>query len=58
VAGARELYFTTPHFDGFAAVLCCLDRLHQDDLTELAAEAWACRAPRRLLAQFPLPPAG
>ena len=25
-------------------------------LTELAAEAWACRAPRRLLAEHPLAP--
>ena len=58
IAEEPELYFTTSHFDGYAAVLCRLDRLHGDDLTELAAEAWACRAPRRLLAQHPLPPAG
>ena len=58
IAEEPELYVTTSHFDGYAAVLCRLDRLHEDDLTELAMEAWACRAPRRLLAQHPLPPAG
>ncbi len=56
IAEEPELYFTTSHFDGYAAVLCRLDRLDQRDLTELATEAWACRAPRRLLAQHPLPP--
>ncbi|RBY77017.1 MmcQ/YjbR family DNA-binding protein [Blastococcus sp. TF02-09] len=58
IAEEPELYFTTSHFDGYAAVLCRLDRLDQEDLTELAADAWACRAPRRLLARGPLPPAG
>ena len=53
IAEEPELYFTTSHFDGYAAVLCRLDRLQQDDLTELAAEAWACRASRRLLAAAP-----
>ena len=57
IAEEPELYFTTSHFDGYAAVLCRLDRLPEDDLAELAAEAWACRAPRRLLARHPLPPA-
>ena len=56
IAEEPELYFTTSHFDGHPAVLCRLDRLGPDDLTELAAEAWACRAPRRLLAEHPPPP--
>lgn len=57
IAEEPELYFTTSHFDGYAVVLCRLDRLGPDDLAELAAEAWACRAPRRLLAEHPPPPA-
>jgi hypothetical protein len=32
-------------------VLCRLERLDAEALTELAAEAWACRAPRRLVAE-------
>lgn len=57
VAEEPELYFTTSHFDGYPTVLCRLDRLGEQDLAELAAEAWACRAPRRLLAEHPDPPA-
>jgi hypothetical protein len=37
-------------------VLCRLDRLDDQALTELAAEAWACRAPKRLLAEHPVDP--
>jgi len=51
VAAEPDVYFTTHHFDGYPAVLCRLDRLDAQSLTELAAEAWACRAPRRLLAE-------
>ena len=51
VAGEPDVYFTTSHFDGYPAVLCRLDALDVQSLTELAAEAWACRAPRRLVAE-------
>ena len=51
-----DVYFTTSHFDGYPAVLVRLDALGTDALTELVGEAWACRAPRRLLAEHPLPP--
>ena len=47
-----DVYFTTSHFDGFPAVLCRLDDLDASSLTELAGEAWACRAPRRLAAEY------
>jgi hypothetical protein len=56
IAEDPEVYFTTHHFDGYPAVLCRLDRLDAQALTELAAEAWACRAPRRLLAEHPIGP--
>lgn len=56
VAAEPDVDFTTHHFDGYAAVLCRLDRLDTEALTELAAEAWACRAPRKLLAEHPFPP--
>jgi hypothetical protein len=41
-------YFTTPHFDGYAAILAPLDDLGPDDLRELVVEAWLARAPKRL----------
>jgi hypothetical protein len=56
IAEEPDVYFTTRHFDGYPAVLCRLDRLDAQSLTELAAEAWACRAPRRLLAEHPVTP--
>jgi hypothetical protein len=51
VADEPEVYFTTAHFTGYPAVLCRLDRLDPESLEELVGEAWACRAPRNLLAE-------
>ena len=55
VAAEPDVYFTTHHFDGYAAVLVRLDALDEASLVELVSEAWACRAPKRLLAQHPPP---
>ena len=46
------VYFTTPHFDGYAAVLVRLERIELGELEELIAEAWLCQAPKRLAKQF------
>jgi hypothetical protein len=59
-AGAKEalladepaVYFTTPHFDGYPAVLVRLDQIAVDELQELVAEAWLCQAPKRLAREF------
>jgi hypothetical protein len=51
LAEEPDVYFTTSHFDGWPAVLCRLDRLDEQALTELVTEAWASRAPRRLVAE-------
>jgi hypothetical protein len=42
--------FTTPHFDGYAAVLVRLDDVDLALLEELVEEAWLLRAPKRLAA--------
>ena len=57
IAEEPDVYFTTTHFDGYPMVLCRLDRLDAQALTELVGEAWACRAPKRLLASPPGSPA-
>lgn len=44
--------FTTPHFDGYAAVLVRLEEIGLDDLEELIVEAWLVRAPKRLVAAY------
>jgi len=46
------VYFTTPHFNGYAAVLFELDRIDVQELTELLTEAWLLRAPRKLAQEF------
>ncbi len=51
LAAEPEIWFTTAHFDGWPALMCRLDALDAQALTELVAEAWAARvAPRRLAA--------
>ena len=52
LADAPEIYFTTPHFDGYRLVLARLDRMDPTELTELVVDAWVTRAPQRLAAQY------
>ncbi|MEZ0068020.1 hypothetical protein ABIA32_004044 [Streptacidiphilus sp. MAP12-20] len=52
ISGDPGVYFTTPHFDGYAAVLVRLDRIDAAQLRELITEAWLVRAPKRLAQQF------
>jgi hypothetical protein len=42
------VYFTTPHFDGYRAVLVQLDHIDVDELEEVLVEAWLAQAPKRL----------
>jgi hypothetical protein len=49
VADEPEVFFTTSHFDGYPAVLARLDLLDRPSLEELVVEAWASRAPARLV---------
>jgi hypothetical protein len=44
--------FTTPHFDGYPAVLVRLDEISVDDLEELLTDAWLSRAPKRVARAF------
>jgi hypothetical protein len=47
-----RVYFTTPHFNGYPAVLVRLDRIKLRDLEELVVEAWLSRAPRRVAKEY------
>ena len=47
-----SVYFTTPHFDGYPAVLARLDAISEEELEELVVEAWLCRAPKRLADRY------
>jgi hypothetical protein len=51
LSDARRIYFTTPHWDGYAAVLMRirdLERLDREELRDLVEEAWLTRAQKRL----------
>jgi hypothetical protein len=48
VADDSGVYFTTPHFDGYPAILVKLDEISVPDLEEITVEAWLARAPKRL----------
>jgi hypothetical protein len=48
LASDPDVFFTTPHFDGYPAVLVRLDEIGVDDLEEVIVEAWLNRAPKRL----------
>ena len=51
LADDRGLFFTTPHFDGYPAVLLripSLAELERDELHDLVAEAWLTRAQKRV----------
>jgi hypothetical protein len=48
LADDPDVYFTTPHFDGYPAILVRLDNISTADLEELIVEAWLVQAPKRL----------
>jgi hypothetical protein len=52
LADDGDVYFTTPHFNGYPAILVRLDRIALPELEELLVEAWLSRAPKRLAAEY------
>lgn len=52
LAADPHLYFTTPHFDGYPAVLARLESAALGELAELIVEAWLARAPARLAREY------
>ena len=52
LADDSGVYFTTPHFDGYPAVLVRLGEIPVADLEEVIVEAWLCRAPKRLAKEY------
>jgi hypothetical protein len=52
LADNSSVFFTTPHFDGYPAVLVRLDEITVEDLEEVVVEAWLVQAPKRLAKQY------
>ena len=47
-----EIYFTTPHYAGYPAVLVRLPAADGDELRDLLTDAWRTHAPKRMVAEF------
>ena len=52
IADEPDVFFTTPHFDGYPAVLVKLAEIDELGLRELIVEAWLTQAPKRLVQEF------
>jgi hypothetical protein len=52
IADAPGVYFTTPHFDGYPAVLVRLAEIGAPELEELLTDAWLAQAPKTLAKAF------
>ncbi|MDM7856578.1 MmcQ/YjbR family DNA-binding protein [Cellulomonas alba] len=52
LASSPQVFFTTPHFDGYPAVLVRLAEIGSDELTEVVVEAWLHQAPKRVSAAW------
>jgi hypothetical protein len=55
LADPRGIFFTTPHFDGYPAVLIRipdLGELSRDELRDLVVDSWLTRAPKRVAAAW------
>ena len=51
LAAVPDVFFVTPHYEGWPMVLIRLARIGRNDLADRLAEAWRFMAPARLLAQ-------
>jgi hypothetical protein len=52
LAANSEAFFSTPHYNGYPAVLVRLAVIDVEELTELLISGWRTRAPRKLIAEF------
>ena len=47
-----DVFFTTPHYDGYPAVLVRLSAIESDELAEVLEESWRRVVPKRVLKAF------
>jgi hypothetical protein len=52
LASNPDVYFETPHYHGYPAVLIRLEQIDRDELAERIEDAWLTRVPERLAAQY------
>jgi hypothetical protein len=52
VESGDPAFYTTPHYDGYGAILVDLDRVDRAHLVELLTESWRIKAPAKLRKAF------
>ncbi|WP_158879472.1 MmcQ/YjbR family DNA-binding protein [Amycolatopsis anabasis] len=52
LASGDPAFYTTPHYDGYGAILVDLERVDPEQLTELLEDAWRRKAPAKLRKTF------
>ncbi|HEY2555259.1 MAG TPA: hypothetical protein VGI15_08405 [Candidatus Cybelea sp.] len=52
LASNPHVFFTTPHFDGYPAVLVRLPKISTKLLKDVVVEAWLARAPKRTVTAY------
>jgi hypothetical protein len=52
IASAPNVFFATPHFNGYPALLVQLDHIGVDELRDVIVDAWLVQAPKRLAKEF------
>lgn len=52
LASDASKFFTTPHYDGYPAVLVDIAAVDEDELRELITDSWRLKAPKRVLKAF------
>jgi hypothetical protein len=50
--GDADVFFSTPHYDGYPVVLVRLEAVSAEQLAELVEDAWRVQAPKRLIAAY------
>ena len=47
-----DVYFTSPHYNGFPAVQIRLEQIDEDELRDRLEDAWLIQAPKRLASAY------
>jgi hypothetical protein len=50
--GEPDVFFTTPHYDGWPYVLVRMDTVGTEQLEELIEDAWRIRASKKLVTEY------
>jgi len=53
MASSPDVYFSTPHYDGYPMVLVRLAEIREAELREVLTDAWRMRAPAKVLREHP-----